>query len=49
MMMAIRTVIRIIIYGLTRRSSRRARTVLWNCCGSDEFDVKGQEGLIIRS
>ncbi len=46
--MAIRTAIRIIIYGFTRRSSRRARTDSWNCCGSDDKDVKRQDGMIIR-
>ena len=47
-MTAIRTVIRIIIYGFTERSSRRARIVSWNCCGGDGNDVKSQERLIIR-
>jgi hypothetical protein len=47
-MTAIRKVIRIIIYGFTKRSSRRAHTVSWNCCGSDGKDVKSQEGMIIR-
>jgi hypothetical protein len=47
-MMAIRTGIRIIIYGFTRRSSGRARTVSWNCCGGDGNAVKSQEGVIIR-
>jgi hypothetical protein len=48
-MTAIRTVIRIIIYGFTKRSSGRVRAVLWNCCGSDGEDVKRHEGMIIRS
>ena len=47
-MTAIRKGIRIIIYVFTRRSSGRARTVSWNCCGSDGKDVKRQEGMIIR-
>ena len=47
-MTANRTGIRIIIYGFTKRSSGRARTVSWNCCGGDANDVKGQERLIIR-
>ena len=47
-MTAIRTGIRIIIYGFTRRSGRRAHTVSWNCCGSDGEDVKSQEGMIIE-
>ena len=48
-MTAIRKGIWIIIYGFTRRSGRRARTVLWNCCKIDGEDVKRQEGMIIRS
>jgi hypothetical protein len=43
------TVISIIIYGFTKRSSGRARTVSWNCCKNDGEDVKGQEGVILRS
>ena len=42
------TGIMIIIYGFTRRSSERARTVSWNCCKIDGEDVKRQEGMIIR-
>ena len=48
-MTAIRTAIRIIIYGFTKRSSGGARTVSWNCCGGDGNDGKVQEGVIIRS
>jgi hypothetical protein len=47
-MTAIRTGIRIIIYGFTKRSSGKAHTVSWNCCGGDGNDVRGQEGMIIR-
>ena len=47
-MTANRTAIRIIIYGFTKRSSGRARTVSWKCCKIDGEDVKGQEGVIIR-
>jgi hypothetical protein len=48
-MTTIRTVIRIIIYGFTRRSRGRACTVSWNCCGRDGEDVKRLEGRIIGS
>jgi hypothetical protein len=44
-MTAIRTVIRIIIYGFTRRSGRRAHTVSWSCCKIDGDDVMGQEDM----
>jgi hypothetical protein len=48
-MTANRTGIRIIIYEFTKRSSGKAHTVSWNCCGSDGKDVKRQEGMIIGS